>query len=102
MVAADAAVALSVRCSPPAQPQDPVLFTGTLRSNLDPFSTHSDAAVWSALRKAYLQGCLDRLPLKLDTPVQENGDNFSLGEKSDALECLPSEHGWSAASEITC
>jgi len=63
-------------------PQDPVLFTGTLRFNVDPFHTSTDHQIWDALHKSNLRGMMDRLPDKLDTKVGENGDNFSVGEKS--------------------
>src|SRR5262249_4731236 len=62
-------------------PQDAFLWTGTLRSQLDPFEMYSDAQIWAAIRKAYLTPTLERLPLGLATLVHEGGDNFSLGEK---------------------
>lgn len=83
-------------------PQDPTLFRGTIRSNLDPFNEHSDLALWDALRKADLvspeanftddvktpatptsptqQG--DKFTrIHLDSPVEEEGLNFSLGQR---------------------
>jgi ABC-type multidrug transport system fused ATPase/permease subunit len=58
-----------------------VLFSGTIRSNLDPFSMHDDAELWNALRRAHLidadvnaekPASLEHL----DTPVTENGIKF--------------------------
>ncbi|KAI0201322.1 P-loop containing nucleoside triphosphate hydrolase protein [Astrocystis sublimbata] len=68
-------------------PQDPTLFHGTVRSNLDPFSEHSDLELWSALRQADLvaadAGPSDKDPgrIHLDTVVEEEGLNFSLGQR---------------------
>ncbi|CAG8134255.1 unnamed protein product [Penicillium olsonii] len=88
-------------------PQDPALFKGTIRSNLDPFNEHNDLELWNALRKAYLidqdTEPLDEKPhsdpvsgattptedaksrplnkLTLDSPVDEEGLNFSLGQR---------------------
>lgn len=56
-------------------PQDPALFKGTIRTNLDPFQEHSEAALWAALQQADLGG------VSLDTAVEEEGLNFSLGQR---------------------
>ncbi|CAI5495011.1 unnamed protein product [Closterium sp. Naga37s-1] len=62
-------------------PQTPVLFTGTLRFNLDPFSERSDGEVWEALGRAHLREVVSRMPLGLDTEVAEGGENFSVGQR---------------------
>lgn len=74
-------------------PQDPVLFNGTIRSNIDPFGQRDDAALWDALRRSWLveeadlgklkSGATDSQHVKfhLDTRVDEDGSNFSLGER---------------------
>ncbi|KAH9505166.1 Multidrug resistance-associated protein 5 [Bulinus truncatus] len=62
-------------------PQDPVLFAGTVRSNLDPFQKYTDAEIWQVLVKCYVANLIQSLEHQLDTTVTENGDNFSLGEK---------------------
>ncbi|KAI1429461.1 ABC transporter family protein [Xylaria sp. FL1777] len=68
-------------------PQDPTLFHGTVRSNLDPFSEHTDLELWSALRQADLvsadAGPNDKDPgrIHLDSVVEEEGLNFSLGQR---------------------
>ncbi|KAI0157470.1 P-loop containing nucleoside triphosphate hydrolase protein [Xylariaceae sp. FL1272] len=68
-------------------PQDPTLFHGTVRSNLDPFNEHSDLELWSALRQADLVPADARLEDKdpsrihLDSVVEEEGLNFSLGQR---------------------
>lgn len=68
-------------------PQDPTLFRGTIRSNLDPFSEHTDLELWSALRQADLidddTKMDDRVQgrIHLDGVVEEEGLNFSLGQR---------------------
>ncbi|KAI0379954.1 ATP-binding cassette transporter protein YOR1-like protein [Hypomontagnella monticulosa] len=68
-------------------PQDPTLFRGTVRSNLDPFSEHSDLELWSALRQADLVPAdaniddKDPTRIHLDSVVEEDGLNFSLGQR---------------------
>ncbi|KAF0311377.1 Multidrug resistance-associated protein 5 [Amphibalanus amphitrite] len=67
-------------------PQDPVLFTGTIRQNLDPFDQSSDAQVWSALERSGLRSKVSQLPLQLATPLTPDADTFSVGERQ--LVCL--------------
>ncbi|CAE6453958.1 unnamed protein product, partial [Rhizoctonia solani] len=82
-------------------PQDPLLFSGTLRSNLDPFGIYDDARLWDALKRAYLvdrptatqeinadgedvpsgaQTPVNRF--NLDTVIEEEGGNLSVGQRS--------------------
>ncbi|PGH16379.1 hypothetical protein AJ80_05229 [Polytolypa hystricis UAMH7299] len=63
-------------------PQDPTLFCGTIRSNLDPFNEHSDLKLWDALRQTGLvqqTGTNGSLRIHLDSTVEEEGHNFSHG-----------------------
>ncbi|MCI4379410.1 hypothetical protein PGIGA_G00227900 [Pangasianodon gigas] len=62
-------------------PQEPVLFSGTVRSNLDPFNQYSEAQIWDALERTHMKECVSQLPLKLESEVVENGENFSVGER---------------------
>ncbi|TFK27186.1 ATP-binding cassette transporter YOR1 [Coprinopsis marcescibilis] len=81
-------------------PQDPLLVSGTLRSNLDPFNQHDDAKLWDALRRSYLvvetpqrvspeaQDGTDsgtHTPVNrfsLDTVIEDEGGNLSIGQRS--------------------
>ncbi|PRP88412.1 hypothetical protein PROFUN_03326 [Planoprotostelium fungivorum] len=67
-------------------PQDPTLFTGTIRSNLDPFSEHDDVDIWRALSSVQLQTMIENYPGKLDSKVTEGGENLSVGTRQ--LMCL--------------
>ncbi|HKP62912.1 MAG TPA: ABC transporter transmembrane domain-containing protein [Polyangiales bacterium] len=62
-------------------PQDPTLFAGTVRSNLDRFGTCSDDDVWTALRRVQLEPSIRALPGMLDARVIEHGHNFSQGQR---------------------
>jgi ATP-binding cassette subfamily C (CFTR/MRP) protein 1 len=72
-------------------PQDPLLFSGTIRSNLDPFNLYDDARLWDALRRSYLVGdgisadaekAEPARRFTLDSVVESEGANLSQGERS--------------------
>jgi ABC-type multidrug transport system fused ATPase/permease subunit len=68
-------------------PQDPVLFTGTMRSNLDPFDEYSDAEIWLALEQVQLKTFVtEGMSNGLHSMVTESGSNLSVGQKQ--LVCL--------------
>ncbi|XP_027446287.1 multidrug resistance-associated protein 4 isoform X3 [Zalophus californianus] len=67
-------------------PQEPVLFTGTMRKNLDPFNEHTDEELWNALTEVQLKEAIEDLPGKLDTELAESGSNLSVGQRQ--LVCL--------------
>ncbi|XP_073303895.1 ABC transporter C family member 3-like [Primulina huaijiensis] len=67
-------------------PQDPTMFEGTIRSNLDPLEEYTDEQIWEALDKCQLGDDVRRKEGKLDSSVSENGENWSVGQRQ--LVCL--------------
>ncbi|KAI4581561.1 hypothetical protein MJG53_010004 [Ovis ammon polii x Ovis aries] len=67
-------------------PQEPVLFTGTMRNSLDPLNEHTDEELWNALEEVQLKNAIENLPGKMNTELAESGLNFSVGQRQ--LVCL--------------
>jgi len=62
-------------------PQDPVLFSASIRFNLDPFHQFSDAVIYQVLEKVSLLHVVNELPHKINEMVSEGGENFSVGQR---------------------
>ncbi|KAI8528046.1 hypothetical protein RHMOL_Rhmol12G0120700 [Rhododendron molle] len=67
-------------------PQDPILFQGTMRSNLDPLQQHSDHEIWEVMGKCHLADIVRQDQRLLDMAVKEDGENWSMGQRQ--LVCL--------------
>lgn len=67
-------------------PQEPVLFEGTVRSNIDPIGLYSDEEIWKSLDRCQLKDVVASKPGKLDSLVVDSGDNWSVGQRQ--LLCL--------------
>ena len=66
--------------------QDPVLFGGSLKKNMDPFSQYTDQQLWTALEEVQLKAVVEDLPGQLNFRLRESGTNLSVGERQ--LVCL--------------
>src|SRR3546814_617780 len=67
-------------------PQDPTVFSNTIRFNLDPFGEYTDAQLWDALEHVTLKPAIEALPNKLMEVAAEGGENFSAGQRQ--LMCI--------------
>ncbi|KAH6768081.1 multidrug resistance-associated protein 3 [Perilla frutescens var. frutescens] len=67
-------------------PQDPTMFEGSVRTNLDPLQEYADEQIWEVLDKCQLGDEVRKKPEKLDSAVSENGENWSVGQRQ--LVCL--------------
>ena len=62
-------------------PQDPVMFSASMRYNIDPFNQHSDTEIWTALEQVNLKEVITAIPGGLDSAVAEGGSNLSVGQR---------------------
>ncbi|KAJ0037798.1 hypothetical protein Pint_23652 [Pistacia integerrima] len=67
-------------------PQEPMLFQGTVRTNIDPLEQHSDQEIWEVVNKCHLLEIIRQDQRLLDAPVAEDGENWSVGQRQ--LVCL--------------
>ena len=67
-------------------PQDPSLFSGTIRKNLDPFEEYQDDQLWAAIKEAGLNELIHSIPGNLSGELTEGGTNLSVGQRQ--LLCL--------------
>lgn len=62
-------------------PQDPVLFAGTIRSNMDPSGVYTDEQIWDSLERTFMKNRVSMLDKGLESEITSGGDNFSVGER---------------------
>lgn len=67
-------------------PQEPFMFSGTIRMNVDPLGKASDDTIWTALDQSSMKEFVKNLPKGLDTVITEGGNNLSVGQRQ--LICL--------------
>ncbi|KAJ3108135.1 Multidrug resistance-associated protein 1 [Phlyctochytrium planicorne] len=72
---------LTLRSNLQIVPQEPVIFNGTVRSNLDMRDSHSDDELWASLDAVGLKEYVSLQSEKLDHPIQEEGRNLSAGQR---------------------
>ena len=61
--------------------QDSVMFSESVRFNLDPFKEYSDSSIWDVLESINMKETIFNMPNRLDEKVAEGGDNFSAGQR---------------------
>jgi ABC-type multidrug transport system fused ATPase/permease subunit len=61
-------------------PQEAVMFSASVRFNLDPFAEFTDEELWAVLEKVHMKDVIGALSKKLDEMVEEGGENFSIGQ----------------------
>jgi ATP-binding cassette subfamily C (CFTR/MRP) protein 5 len=69
-------------------PQDPVMFSDTVRFNVDPFDEYTDTEIWDVLRDVNMHEHISSLPNKLLEMVAEGGENFSAGQRQVCHDCF--------------
>ena len=62
-------------------PQEPLLFSGSIRDNLDPQREYTDEEIWASLERAQMKEVIVQMPDQLDTVVEEHGTNYSVGQR---------------------
>lgn len=67
-------------------PQDAMMFSASVRFNIDPFNKHSDDEIWSVIESVNMKDVIKGLPKGLDDMVAEGGENFSAGQRQ--LVCI--------------
>ena len=82
--------------------QDPVLFSGSVRMNLDPFEKHTDEEIWKALELSHLKSFLKGLPQGLQHSISEGGENLRFFNFFIRLLLIwMASHSWSALKGVT-